>query len=93
MNKYQDYGSLFKPHNFPVPLIGVDEVGRGALAGSVVAAAVIFKEDVRVSGIDDSKSMSPKNRELLYERLKTETFWSIGRASPKEIDETNILIM
>ena len=73
-------------------IAGVDEVGRGPLAGPVVAAAVILPRDFGVLGIDDSKKLSPKKREELYEVIKeTALAWAIGRVGPERIDEINIL--
>jgi ribonuclease HII len=73
-------------------IAGVDEVGRGPLAGPVVAAAVILPHDFDVLGIDDSKKLSPKKREELYEVIKEKALaWSIGRVGPERIDAINIL--
>lgn len=70
---------------------GVDEVGRGPLAGDVVAAAVILGEHVP-AGITDSKKLSPARREALSAKIKEQAVaWSLGRASVQEIDELNIL--
>ncbi|MEL0086684.1 MAG: ribonuclease HII [Halieaceae bacterium] len=70
---------------------GVDEVGRGPLAGDVVAAAVILGERVPL-GIADSKKLSPPRREALSKEIKEQALaWSIGRASVQEIDALNIL--
>lgn len=70
---------------------GVDEVGRGPLAGDVVAAAVILGEHVP-AGIADSKKLSPARREALSAEIKEQAVaWSLGRASVQEIDELNIL--
>ncbi|MBS4960146.1 MAG: ribonuclease HII [Clostridiales bacterium] len=71
---------------------GVDEVGRGPLAGPVVAGAVILKQDCRILGINDSKKLSKVKREELYETISREAIsWSIGVISPQRIDEINIL--
>ena len=73
-------------------IAGVDEVGRGPLAGPVVAAAVILPHDFDVLGIDDSKKLSPKKREELAEVIKEKALaWSIGWVGPERIDEINIL--
>ena len=73
-------------------LAGVDEAGRGPLAGDVVAAAVILPADCRIPGLDDSKKLSPARRDTLFERIRAEAIaWSVGRADPSEIDELNIL--
>ncbi|GAB3537971.1 ribonuclease HII [Pontibacter brevis] len=71
---------------------GVDEVGRGCLAGPVVAAAVILPPDYRHPLLNDSKKVSKRQRELLREDvIKDAVAWAIGEASPQEIDEINIL--
>ena len=73
-------------------IAGVDEVGRGPLAGPVVAAAVILPHDFDVLGIDDSKKLSPKKREELCEIIKEKALaWSAGWVGPERIDEINIL--
>jgi ribonuclease HII len=70
---------------------GVDEVGRGPLAGDVVAAAVILG-DSSPAGLTDSKALSPRQRERLAEMIRSEAVsWSLGRATVAEIDELNIL--
>jgi len=76
-----------------IPLIaGMDEVGRGCLAGPVVAAIVILKSDTAVAGLGDSKELSPKRRESLSLEIKRSSLaWAIGRAEPGEIDRINIL--
>jgi len=71
---------------------GVDEVGRGPLAGPVVAAAVILGEGVLIPGVNDSKKLSEEKREYLYEEIKSKALcWSIGIVDEKIIDEINIL--
>jgi len=71
---------------------GVDEVGRGPLAGAVVAAAVILDPDNPIEGLTDSKKLSEKKREYLSVLIKERALsWSLGRAEPEEIDEINIL--
>lgn len=71
---------------------GVDEVGRGPLAGPVVCAAVIMPLDDMIEGVDDSKKLSAKKREMLSEKiLKTAVAYSICRVEPQIIDEINIL--
>lgn len=70
---------------------GVDEVGRGPLAGDVVAAAVILAESP-CEGVTDSKMLTPERREALAERIRNEAVsWALGRATVAEIDELNIL--
>ncbi len=73
-------------------IAGVDEAGRGPLAGPVVAAAVIFKQGTEVEGVDDSKKLSPKTRErLFYEIRKRALTYGIGMISSGRIDEIDIL--
>ena len=73
-------------------ICGVDEVGRGPLAGPVVAAAVILPKDCDILYINDSKKLSEKKREMLYDEImeKAEAV-GIGIVSPERIDEINIL--
>lgn len=71
---------------------GVDEVGRGPLAGPVVAAAVILPHDFDLLGVNDSKKLSPKKRAELFEQIKQKALaWSIGQCGPDVIDDINIL--
>ncbi len=71
---------------------GMDEVGRGCLAGAVVAAIVILGPDARIDGITDSKKLTPRRREDLARQIKDRSVaWAIGRAEPGEIDQINIL--
>lgn len=71
---------------------GIDEAGRGPLAGPVVAGAVILPKDCGILGINDSKQLSAKKREELYEVIMEEAVATgIGMACPKRIDEINIL--
>ncbi|PIE39189.1 MAG: ribonuclease HII [Gammaproteobacteria bacterium] len=73
-------------------IAGVDEAGRGPLAGDVVAAAVILDPDNPIAGLDDSKKLSKKRREALAEQIKNQAIaFAIARASVAEIDELNIL--
>ncbi len=73
-------------------IAGVDEVGRGPLAGPVVTAAVILPQDFDVLGVDDSKKLSPKKREELYDLIMEKAIAvSIGRRDADVIDEINIL--
>jgi ribonuclease HII len=76
---------------FTTPLIGVDEVGRGCLAGPVVAAAVTFKSEQDVKLYKDSKSISLEQREVLSLSIYKNHYVSIGWSSVEEIDELNIL--
>ena len=70
---------------------GCDEVGRGPLAGPVVACAVVLEENVVIEGLDDSKKLSEKKRKQLYDKIQTHAK-AIGVAfiTPQEIDEINI---
>jgi len=72
--------------------LGIDEAGRGPLAGPVVAAACILDPEKPIYGLDDSKKLSPKKRDQLYDEIieKAKCFCVI-RVEPKEIDEVNIL--
>ncbi len=73
-------------------ICGIDEVGRGPLAGPVLAGAVILPKDVQILYLNDSKKLSPKRRELLYDEiLEKAAATGIGRAEPERIDEINIL--
>ncbi len=73
-------------------IAGVDEVGRGPLAGPVVCAAVIMPLDKLIEGIDDSKKVSEKKRNTLSELIKENAIcYNIAEVSPKIIDEINIL--
>lgn len=75
------------------PMIcGIDEVGRGPLAGPVCAAAVILPKDCKIFYINDSKKLSESRREMLYEEIMEKAIAvGIGMASPQQIDEVNIL--
>ncbi|MFK8030572.1 MAG: ribonuclease HII [Gammaproteobacteria bacterium] len=76
----------------PRYIAGVDEAGRGPLAGPVVAAAVILSASDPIAGIDDSKKLTAKARETLSLEIKERALcWSIASAEPEEIDELNIL--
>lgn len=80
--RYQDYEFI----------CGIDEVGRGPLAGPVVAGAVILPKDCDILYINDSKQLSEKKREELYEEIVEKAVaWAVGFASPERIDEINIL--
>lgn len=84
----------FPEFEYPIAycIAGVDEVGRGPLVGDVVTAAVILDPDNAIVGLMDSKKLSEKKRALLSLEIKEKAIaWSIGRASPEEIDTLNIL--
>lgn len=73
-------------------ICGVDEAGRGPLAGPVYAAAVVLEKGQTIEGVNDSKKLSEKKRELLFDKIINECKdYSIGTASEKEIDALNIL--
>ena len=73
-------------------ICGVDEAGRGPLAGPVCAAAVIFPEGLIIDGVNDSKKLSEKKREKLFDKIKEEALsYSIAYASVEEIEKLNIL--
>ncbi|USK35684.1 ribonuclease HII [Bacillus sp. F19] len=72
-------------------ICGIDEVGRGPLAGPVVAAAVILPEEFFLPGLTDSKKLSAEKRELFFEKIVSESVaYGIGTISPAQIDEVNI---
>ena len=73
-------------------ICGIDEAGRGPLAGPVAAGAVILPKDCRILYLNDSKKLSEKRREELFEEIKEMAVaWSVGIATPARIDEINIL--
>ena len=73
-------------------ICGIDEAGRGPLAGPVVAGAVILPEDCEILGLNDSKKLTPKRREELYEEVTRKAIaWGAGVVGPRRIDEINIL--
>ncbi|WP_316353888.1 ribonuclease HII [Candidatus Trichorickettsia mobilis] len=85
--------NLFLEQQWPKAIIaGVDEAGRGSLAGPVVAAAVIIQQDHLITGINDSKKLSRATRESLYNQIIHHYSWAVGIVSAAEIDQTNILI-
>lgn len=73
-------------------IAGIDEAGRGPLAGPVVAAAVILPAGVTIAGVDDSKKLSPDKREILFDIIMTHALSvGVGLMSPADIDKINIL--
>ncbi len=73
-------------------IVGVDEAGRGPLAGPVVAGAVLLPDGIDYTVFKDSKRLSPKKRDTLFERIKEQhIMYGVGICSPEEIDEINIL--
>ena len=77
--------------DYETPIIGVDEVGRGPLAGPVISAAIILNKEKIPEGINDSKKLSKKKREVINEELISQHSFAIGIASVEEIDKINIL--
>lgn len=73
-------------------IAGIDEAGRGPLAGPVVAAAVILNQDQPIYGLNDSKKLSPARREWLYDQIVEQALaWQIAMVGPEQIDKINIL--
>ncbi|MCC2679015.1 MAG: ribonuclease [Pseudobdellovibrio sp.] len=77
--------------DLPAPLMGVDEVGRGCLAGPVVAGAVIFKSTKDIRKYRDSKDLTEEDRDELSQSIHSHHFVSLGWATVEEIDQFNIL--
>ncbi|MCR2046849.1 ribonuclease HII [Acetatifactor muris] len=89
IEKLRIYEEQYREYSF---ICGIDEVGRGPLAGPVAAAAVILPKDCRILYINDSKQLSEKKREELYTEItKQAVAYAVGFASPERIDEINIL--
>ncbi len=88
-----DYSYEIQAHNEGFSVVcGVDEAGRGPLAGPVFAGAVILPENYTHEILNDSKKLSEKKRDLVYDDIiKDAVSWSVGIATEKEIDEKNIL--
>ena len=73
-------------------IAGIDEAGRGPLAGPVAAGAVILPEDHDILYLNDSKKLSAKKRDMLFDQIKEEALaWSVALVEPARIDEINIL--
>lgn len=73
-------------------IAGIDEAGRGPLAGPVVAGCCILDPEVKILGLDDSKKLSEKKREALFAEIKEKALaWSVCEVSPEVIDQINIL--
>jgi len=87
----QDELNLYENKNIQY-ICGIDEAGRGPLAGPVVVGAVILPKDSFIEGVNDSKKVSEKKREKLYEIIKNEAIsYGVGIVDQNEIDEVNIL--
>ncbi|MCW8331347.1 ribonuclease HII [Photobacterium sp. SDRW27] len=86
--------TILEPFEYPQAnlIAGVDEVGRGPLVGAVVTAAVILDPNNPIEGLTDSKKLSEKKRNALFDEIKEKALaWSLGRCEPEEIDQLNIL--
>ncbi len=70
---------------------GIDEAGRGPLAGPVCAAAVVLRPDHKIEGLNDSKKLTEKAREVIFEEIISQAIYSVGWADEQEIDKLNIL--
>ena len=86
-----DFEKQFRENGYKT-ICGCDEAGRGPLAGPVVAAACILPDEIRIEGLDDSKKLTEKKREKLFNEIKEKAVsYCIASSSPEEIDEINIL--
>lgn len=91
LKKMQFYEEDAKRRGFSI-IAGVDEAGRGPLAGPVVASAVVLGEGISIKGINDSKKIAPAKRELLYGQITEKAAcWAVGISTVEEIDTLNIL--
>ncbi|MCI9414329.1 MAG: ribonuclease HII [Clostridiales bacterium] len=87
----REYDEVYRGQGIPW-LCGVDEAGRGPLAGPVYAAAVILDPERPIDGLNDSKKLSEKKREALYDEIvEKASAWSVASASVEEIEVLNIL--
>ena len=92
LNRLEEMYRYEKEHEDCALICGIDEAGRGPLAGPVVAGAVILPKNSRILYLNDSKKLSEKRREELFVRIQKEALaWSVGIAGPERIDEINIL--
>lgn len=91
LNKLKEYENNLYKGGLKL-VAGIDEAGRGPLAGPVVIGLAIMKQDSFIEGVNDSKKVSEAKREVLYEKIIEEAIdWSVGIVDEKEIDEINIL--
>ena len=91
MNQLKKFDNTFLSKKVKI-IAGVDEAGRGPLAGPVVAAAVIFRKSTFIKGVNDSKLLTEKQREALYDKIISSAIaYSISIVEPVVIDEVNIL--
>lgn len=90
---HKEIGLGDPPVHLPGPIGGLDEAGRGPLAGPVVAAVVVAPAGFKLAGLNDSKKLTEKRREALAEEIRhaTPLRWALGWASAAEIDSVNIL--
>ena len=85
-------GEYERKHSDCEYICGVDEVGRGPFAGPVMTGAVILPKECEILYLNDSKKLSPKRREALYDEIINKALaWSVARVEPERIDEINIL--
>ena len=92
MQRLEEMCRYEKEHQDCAFICGIDEAGRGPLAGPVVAGAAILPKDSRILYLNDSKKLSEKRREELFVQIQKEALaWSVGIVGPERIDELNIL--
>ena len=85
----REYEEMYDTFSY---ICGIDEAGRGPLAGPVVVGAAVMPRDSKLEWVNDSKKVTEKRREILYDRITEEALaWGVGIISEKEIDELNIL--
>ncbi len=90
MNRLFEFDRKLRSRGFRI-IAGVDEAGRGCLAGPVVAASVILPDDVQIEDVRDSKKLSPHKRERVFRELRSKALSiGIGIVGPSEIDRSNI---
>ena len=90
--EYEEYEGIIRKKGFPV-VAGIDEAGRGPLAGPVVAASAIISPQFVLEGVNDSKKLTPKKRKLLFEQIIESDLvnYGVGIVDHARIDEINIL--
>ena len=91
LNKLKEYENSLYMKGIDL-IAGIDEAGRGPLAGPVVVGLAIMRPESFIEGVNDSKKVSEKKRELIYEKITEEAIdWAVGIVDEKEIDRINIL--